>query len=98
VKLVTRSSYSHHYRRVVPVLLDVLSFQCNNERHRPVMDALADEMRRFAPSVFASQPIEGSGSNPPSGTLEPKSLCNISDFCLIPQRFVKKLVGPACPP
>src|SRR5215469_1847734 len=41
VKLVTRSSYSHHYRRVVPVLLDALSFQCNNERHRPVMDALA---------------------------------------------------------
>jgi hypothetical protein len=41
VKLVTRSSYSHHYRRIVPVLLDVLSFQCNNERHRPVMDALA---------------------------------------------------------
>ena len=41
VKLVTRSSYSHHYRRVVPVLLNVLSFQCNNERHRPVMDAVA---------------------------------------------------------
>src|SRR5215469_8144194 len=41
VKLITRSSYSHHYRRVVPVLLDVLSFQCNNERHRSVMDALA---------------------------------------------------------
>lgn len=41
VKLVTRASYSHHYRRIVPVLLDALSFQCNNERHRPVMDALA---------------------------------------------------------
>jgi hypothetical protein len=41
VKLVTRASCSHHYRRIVPVLLDVLSFQCNNERHRPVMDALA---------------------------------------------------------
>ena len=41
VKLVTRASYSHHYRRIVPVLLHVLSFQCNNERHRPVMDALA---------------------------------------------------------
>jgi TnpA family transposase len=41
VKLVTRASYSHHYRRIVPVLLEVLDFQCNNERHRPVMDALA---------------------------------------------------------
>ena len=41
VKWVTRASYSHHYRRIVPALLDVLSFQCNNDRHRPVMDALA---------------------------------------------------------
>ena len=41
VKLVTRASYSHHYRRIVPALLDVLSFQCNNDLHRPVMDALA---------------------------------------------------------
>jgi hypothetical protein len=41
VKLVTRASYSHHYRRIVPALLETLSFQCNNELHRPVMDALA---------------------------------------------------------
>ena len=41
VKVVTRASYSHHYRRIVPALLEVLSFQCNNDRHRPVMDALA---------------------------------------------------------
>ena len=41
VKLVARASYSHHYRRIVPELLAALSFQCNNELHRPVMDALA---------------------------------------------------------
>ena len=41
VKLVTRASYSHHYRRIMPALLEVLSFQCNNDLHRPVMDALA---------------------------------------------------------
>ena len=41
VKLVTRASYSHHYRRIVPALLEALSFQCNNDLHRPVMDALA---------------------------------------------------------
>jgi TnpA family transposase len=41
VRVVTRASYSHHYRRIVPALLEVLSFQCNNDRHRPVMDALA---------------------------------------------------------
>ncbi len=41
VKLVTRASYSHHYRRIVPTVLAVLAFQCNNEWHRPIMDALA---------------------------------------------------------
>ena len=41
VRLVARSSYSHHYRRIVPVLLEVLDFQSNNERHRPTIQALA---------------------------------------------------------
>jgi hypothetical protein len=41
VRLVTRASYSHYYRRVVPALLEALAFRCNNERHRPVMQALA---------------------------------------------------------
>ena len=41
VKLVMRASYSHHYRRIVPALLDMLSFQCNHDLHRPVMDALS---------------------------------------------------------
>jgi hypothetical protein len=42
----TRASYSHHYRRIVPALLEVLSFQCNNDLHRPVMDAL-DLLERY---------------------------------------------------
>src|SRR5215472_6284933 len=41
VKLVTRASYSHHYRRIVPALLEALSFRCNNDLHCPVMEALA---------------------------------------------------------
>jgi hypothetical protein len=40
VRLVTRTSYGHHYRRIVPALLDVLHFRCNNDVHRPVMRAL----------------------------------------------------------
>ncbi len=40
VRLVTRNSYGHHYRRAVSLLLDALSFRCNNERHRPIMRAL----------------------------------------------------------
>lgn len=41
VKVVTRASYSHHYRRLMPALLEVWCFQCNNDLHRPVMEALA---------------------------------------------------------
>jgi TnpA family transposase len=45
VRRVARASYSHHYRRIVPTLLEVLEFRCNNEIHRPVMQAL-DLLRR----------------------------------------------------
>ena len=35
-----RSSYRNYYRRMLPVLLEVLPFRCSNERHRPVMRAV----------------------------------------------------------
>jgi len=41
VRLVARKSYSHHYRRIIPVLLEVLNFRSNNELYRPTMQALA---------------------------------------------------------
>jgi TnpA family transposase len=47
VRLVLRSSYSSHYRRMLPKLLAVLEFRCNNTAYRPVMDAL-DLLRRYA--------------------------------------------------
>ncbi|WP_373290678.1 Tn3 family transposase, partial [Deinococcus arenae] len=40
VRLVTRNSYGHHYRRAVKLLLSTLEFQCNNDLHRPIMRAL----------------------------------------------------------
>ena len=36
-----RSSYLHHYRRMVPAILETLAFQSNNETHQPVIKALA---------------------------------------------------------
>lgn len=41
VRTVLRSSYSSHYRRMLPPLLAALDFRCNNTAYRPVMDALA---------------------------------------------------------
>jgi Tn3 transposase DDE domain-containing protein/uncharacterized protein DUF4158 len=55
VRLVTRASYGHHYRRVVPALLDTLDFRCNNDVHRPVMRALA-LLERHRDSVLTAFP------------------------------------------
>src|SRR5215216_2834025 len=41
VHKVMRGSYGHHYRRLVPPLLDALTFRSNNDRHQPVIEALA---------------------------------------------------------
>lgn len=40
VYTVMRGSYLHHYRRMVPKLLETLDFRSNNEVHRPVILAL----------------------------------------------------------
>lgn len=40
VHTVIRSSYSNHYRRMLPQILDALEFRSNNSAHRPVIDAL----------------------------------------------------------
>jgi hypothetical protein len=40
VRTVLRSSYSSHYRRMLPRLLDALEFRSSNTAYRPVMDAL----------------------------------------------------------
>jgi TnpA family transposase len=41
VHTVMRGSYCHHYRRLVPPLLDALAFRSNNDQHQPVIEALA---------------------------------------------------------
>ena len=40
VDLVACNSYKSHYRRMVPPILEVLEFRCNNQHHRPVLDAI----------------------------------------------------------
>ncbi|MGH3951716.1 MAG: Tn3 family transposase, partial [Pseudonocardiaceae bacterium] len=47
VRTVLRSSYSNHYRRMLPPLLAALEFCCNNTAYRPVMQAL-DLLARYA--------------------------------------------------
>ena len=38
---VMRNAYRSHYRRMLTRLLETLDFRSNNERHRPLMEALA---------------------------------------------------------
>jgi len=40
VRTVLRASYSSHYRRMLPRLLEALEFRSSNTAHRPVMNAL----------------------------------------------------------
>lgn len=40
VHLIMRASYSHHYRRMVPELLDILDFRSNNDLYKPVVRAI----------------------------------------------------------
>jgi len=40
VQTVLGNSYRHHYRQIVPPILDALEFQSNNTLHRPVLEAV----------------------------------------------------------
>ena len=54
---VIRNSYSAHYRRMVPIVLDALDFRSNNQAHRPVIEALA-LVRRYADTKLHSYPAD----------------------------------------
>ena len=40
VQVHIRNSYKNHYRQMVPSILEALTFRCNNQHHRPVIEAL----------------------------------------------------------
>ena len=46
VQIVMRHSYGHHYRQMVPPVLQMLTFESNNVLHRPLITAL-DLVRRY---------------------------------------------------
>jgi TnpA family transposase len=57
LRTVIRNSYAGHYRRMVPRLLGALEFRSNNERHRPVMQAL-ELVKRFADTKVRTFPVD----------------------------------------
>lgn len=41
VQSVMRGSYVRHYRQMVPIILDSLTFRSNNTKHKPVIDGIS---------------------------------------------------------
>jgi hypothetical protein len=64
VYTILRASYSGHYRRMLPPLLDALDFRANTATHRPIIQALAlikanRDSRKQHFMVDGTVPIEG---------------------------------------
>jgi hypothetical protein len=63
VSTVMRASYSHHYRRAIPALLQALEFRSNNQMHQPVIRALdfIKQTVEHAPRFYDPEevPLEG---------------------------------------
>ena len=57
LRTVIRNSYSGHYRRMVPKVIQALEFRSNNERHRPVILAL-ELLRRHADTKLRVFPAD----------------------------------------
>jgi len=55
VHSIVRRSYSHHYRQMMPHLLEAMTFRSNNTLHRPVIEALTWlQTRRDSPQQYVS--------------------------------------------
>src|SRR5215831_19505339 len=64
VYTILRASYSEHYRRMLPPLLDALDFRANTATHRSIIKALAfikanRDSRKQHFAVDGTVPIEG---------------------------------------
>ncbi|GMU26342.1 MAG: hypothetical protein AMXMBFR16_12470 [Candidatus Uhrbacteria bacterium] len=57
IHTVMRNSYRNHYRRMLPHLLDVLTFRSNNNVHRPVIRAL-ELLKRYLDSRHHYYPAD----------------------------------------
>ena len=52
-------SYSRHYRKMLPDILSMLDFRSNNDRHRPVIEALKI-LKKYMGTDLKSLPFDGS--------------------------------------
>ena len=64
---VIKGSYSRHYRKMVPDMLEILDFRSNNDMHRPVIEAL-EVVKQFMDSKVSL--LELNGAIPVEGIIK----------------------------
>ncbi|MEW6690381.1 MAG: Tn3 family transposase [Pseudomonadota bacterium] len=89
IRTTMRRSYAGHYRPVLPKLLAVLEFRCNNAAWRPVLDALAwiarmqAQNRRFVPTAEA--PLHAIPEGWHEFVIDPRGRVNVinAELCVL---------------
>jgi TnpA family transposase len=56
VQTIICNSYRSYYRRMLPRLMDALEFRSNNDRHRPVLQAI-EILKKYADSKATTYPL-----------------------------------------
>lgn len=57
VYTVMRNSYSRHYRRMLPELLEILEFKSNNDQHKPIIEAI-DLIKKYIDKKIVYYPYD----------------------------------------
>ncbi len=70
VYTVMRGSYQHHYRQIVPLLLQTLDFQSNNAAYQPIRAALA-LLARYASTSPRQAHFPAAETVPLDGVIKP---------------------------
>lgn len=65
-----RGSYQHHYRQIVPLLLQVLDFQSNNAAYQSIQAGLAPLMR-YASNLPRRAHFAATETVPLEGVIKP---------------------------
>jgi TnpA family transposase len=88
-----RSSYSHHYRQMLPHLLHVLTFRSNNATFHPVIDAI-QILRTYLDSRRHTYPLED--TIPIEGVVPPAWQSAVIEYDLEGNRRINRINYEVC--
>ena len=82
-------SYTHHYRQILPLLLEVLTFRSNNDQHKPLLEAL-EVVAAHLQEKDAFYPQDQDRAD---GGRHPETVAKLD----LPERQERKTAHSACP-